>query len=115
MTFDQALGAAGLVVGVVGIVLAVIFYRRTVRTKLLAIGVTSPSPLVFTTQDIVVDYMGHSIKALSRSYILFWNRGTAAIEHSDFLEPIKFSADAPMLTMEILDRDVASQVSLDRD
>jgi hypothetical protein len=117
MTLEARLALGGLVVAVLGIILGYIiayfFYRRSVRTKVLAIAYTAPIPVLLTLEDIEVSYQGMPLKALSRSYVLLWNRGTSPIESSDFISPIQFNYKAPLLKLEILDKDAAAHVKLD--
>ena len=89
MSFETWLAIIGVVVGVLGIIVAYIFYRKTIRTKVLALAYTDPIPLVMTLGDITVEYMGVKIRALSRVYVLLWNRGTSPIEAQDFVAPIE--------------------------
>ena len=113
MTIDTLLGLFGAATGLIGLFLAYYFYRKSIRTKVLAIAYTDPIPLMMTLGNLEVAYHGSSISALSRTYILFWNRGTAPIEASDFLSPIKVKASAPILKLEIHDKDAAASVTLD--
>jgi hypothetical protein len=113
MSIDTLLGLFGSVTGLIGLFLAYFFYKKSVRTKILAIAYTDPIPLMMTLGNLEVVYGGFSITALSRAYILFWNRGTAPIEQSDFLSPIKVNASAPILNLHIHDKDPAASVTLD--
>ncbi|MCA1431257.1 hypothetical protein I6F29_36025 [Bradyrhizobium sp. NBAIM16] len=112
MTIDTFLGLFGAVTGLLGLFLAYYFYKKSVRTKVLGIAYTSPIPLLTTLGDLKVTYEGASISALSRVYILFWNRGTAPVEAADFLSPIKLDASAPILNLQIQDKDAAAAATL---
>jgi hypothetical protein len=107
MTMDTWLGLFGLLSGVVGSFLAYFFYKKSVRTKVLAIAYTDPIPLLMTLGNIEVIYEGKVLSALSRVYVLFWNRGTAPIEASDFLAPIAITTSEPILKLQIHDKDAA--------
>jgi hypothetical protein len=109
------LGLSGLVIGLVGIIAAYAFYKKSVRTKVLGVAYTAPIPIVLTLEDIDVSYKGATLKALSRVYVLLWNRGTAPIESADFLFPIAFKYKDPLVTLEISDKDAAARVKLDND
>jgi hypothetical protein len=113
MTIDTWLGLFGTLSGTVGLFLAYYFYKRSVRTKVLAIAYTDPIPLMMTLGDIEVIYEGKALSALSRVYILFWNRGTAPIEASDFLAPIAITTFEPILNLQIHDKDAAVAAVLD--
>jgi len=117
MSFETWLAIIGIVVGVLGILLGVvvayIFYRKTIRTKVLALAYTDPIPLVMTFADITVGYMGANISALSRVYVLLWNRGTSPIESQDFIAPIEYKLTDQILKLEIYDKDVATSAHLD--
>jgi len=112
MSVDTALGVFGASTGVIGILLAYYFYKKSVRTKVLAIAYTDPIPRLLTVGDLQVAYEGELISALSSVYILLWNRGTAPIESSDFLSPVTFSASLPILNLQIQDKDPAAAVGL---
>lgn len=113
MTIDTWLGLFGLLSGVVGSFLAYFFYKKSIRTKVLAIAYTDPIPLMMTLGDIEVVYEGKILSALSRVYILFWNRGTAPIEANDFLAPIAITTSQPILSLQIHDKDAAVSAVLD--
>ena len=93
--------------------LAYIFYRKTIRTKVLALAYTDPIPLVMTLGDITVEYMGVNISALSRVDVLLWNRGTSPIEAHDFVVPIQYKLTDQILKLEIYDKDMATSANLD--
>jgi len=117
MSFETWLAIIGIVVGVLGILLglivAYIFYRKTIRTKVLAVAYTDPIPLVMTLGDITVEYMGVNISALSRVDVLLWNRGTSPIEAQDFVAPIQYKLTDQILKLEIYDKDMATSANLD--
>ena len=117
MSFEIWLAVIGIVVGVLGILLglivAYVFYRKTIRTKVLALAYTDPIPLFMTLGDITVEYMGANISALSRVYVLLWNRGTSPIEAQDFVAPIEYKLNDQILKLEIYDKDVATSANLD--
>jgi hypothetical protein len=117
MSFETWLAIIGIVVGVFGILLglivAYVFYRKTIRTKVLALAYTDPIPLVMTLGDITVEYTGVNISALSRVYVLLWNSGTSPIEAQDFVAPIEYKLTDQILKLEIYDKDVATSANLD--
>lgn len=113
MSLDTWLGAVGIAVGLLGIALAYIFYRKAVRNKVLAIAYTDPIPLIMTFADIRVSYENTTITELSRVYVLLWNRGTAPIEAGDFIAPIKFSSNDPILRLGIHAKDPAVAAGMD--
>jgi hypothetical protein len=117
MSFETWLAIIGIVVGVLGILLGLIvayyFYRKTIRTKVLAFAYTDPIPLVMTLADMTVEYMGTNISALSRVYVLLWNRGTSPIEAQDFITPIEYKITDQILKLEICDKDAATSAHLD--
>jgi hypothetical protein len=113
MTIDTWLGLFGLLSGLVGSFLAYFFYKKSIRTKVLAISYTDPIPLMINMGDIEVVYEGKALSALSRVYVLFWNRGTAPIEASDFLSTIAITTSEPILNLQIHDKDAAVAAVLD--
>jgi hypothetical protein len=112
MTIDTFLGLFGAITGVIGLLAAYYFYRKSIRTKVLGIAFTDPIPILMTLGNLEVIYEGFTVSALSRVYILFWNRGTAAIEATDFLAPIKIGVAAPILNLQIHDKDAAASATL---
>ena len=113
MTIDTWLGLFGTISGLIGLFLAYYFYKKSIRTKVLAIAYTDPIPLMMTMGNVEVVYEGKAVSALSRVYVLFWNRGTARIEASDFLSPIVITTSEPVLNLQIHDKDAAVAAVLD--
>ncbi len=113
LSLDRALTLVSLLFGAIAIYLAVYFYRKTIRTKLLAIAYTEPIPLVVTFADLGVTYLDHQVKSACRVLILLWNKGTSPIEAGDFLEPIELRSPHPILRLEVLEKDAAVAASLD--
>ncbi|HEY8336905.1 MAG TPA: hypothetical protein VIQ05_24180 [Tardiphaga sp.] len=113
MTIDTWLGLFGTISGLVGLFLAYYFYKKSIRTKVLAISYTDPIPLMMTMGDVEVIYEGAVVRALSTIYILFWNRGTVAIEGSDFLAPVVITSSKSLLNLQIHDKDAAVAATLD--
>ena len=85
---DRMLAVLGLVSGLAGLWLAFYFYKKTIRTKVLAVAYTNPLPLMPPIADVGAYYLGAEQKSLSRVFVLFWNRGTAPIESDDFINAI---------------------------
>jgi hypothetical protein len=112
MSIDTWLGLFGTISGFIGLFLAYYFYKKSIRTKVLAISYTDAIPLMMTMGDLQVVYEGVSLRALSRVYVLFWNRGTSPIESGDFLAPIVISSSEPILNLQIHDKDAAVAASL---
>lgn len=114
MEVDRWLGILGLVTGLLGIYFAYYFYRKSIRTKVLAIAYSNPVPLMFPVPDVTVSYKETVQTALSRVFILLWNKGTAPIEVTDFLGPIKFRGDTSLF-LNIYDKDPTAKVALSED
>ncbi|MBZ5551141.1 MAG: hypothetical protein LAO21_00365 [Acidobacteriia bacterium] len=80
---------ASFTIGALGIVLAVVFYRRTRRTKTLSFAHRSVSifrnntPLISKLQ---VTYEGKATKTLTLTHLAFWNSGNETIRNIDFVE-----------------------------
>jgi hypothetical protein len=115
MNFD-IIGIGGLIVGIIGILVGIIvpiyFYRKSLRPKLLAVAYRGPFPLMLSIPGVTVTYLGAERKALSRTYILFWNRGTNPIEHTDFAVPIAFP-DTEVLTIDVIRKDPMALVKVE--
>jgi hypothetical protein len=85
----------------------------TTTSYALAIAYTDPIPMMMTLGNFEVVYEGATMSALSRVYVLLWNRGTSPIEADDFLYPITVTASVPILNLRIQDKDAAAAVVLD--
>ena len=114
MSVDRWIAIIGVTAAVLSILLTYVFYRKTVRTKLLGIGYTAPTPLMVTTENIALTYMGQSVTSIARVFILLWNKGTSPIEATDFITPISFKSDAPLLKIDVFDKDATSQIAIDK-
>ncbi|WP_144441566.1 hypothetical protein [Bradyrhizobium sp. CCGE-LA001] len=115
MTLDTYLGLFGAATGLLGLFLAYYFYKKSVRTKVLAIAYTDPIPRMVTFGKQEVVYEGVLMRALSTVYLLLWNRGTAPIEASDFLSPVSITASKQVLNLRVHDKDAAADVTLNED
>jgi hypothetical protein len=110
---DRWLGIIGAVFGVLGVFAAYYFYRRTIRSKVLSISYSKPVPLLASHPTVKALYNGAAIDALSMSIFLFWNKGSAPIEASDFIEPVKLKSADKVLDIAILDEDFAADAKID--
>jgi hypothetical protein len=108
MNIERWLGVSGLLIGVIGLLLARYFYIKTIRAKVLAIAYTNPIPLILPMKEISVSYLGTTQTALSRVFVLLWNKGTSAIESSDFIGPITLQGGESILLLKIYDKDAAA-------
>jgi hypothetical protein len=104
--FDRWVGVIGLAIGLCACCLAYYFYRKTIRAKLLAIAYTSPVPLVVADAGIVLP---DEVKR-TRSFLLFWNKGTAPITESDFTRPIMIESPNEVTEVATFEKDPASTV-----
>ena len=116
MTLEQWLGVLGLVVGVLGLGLAYYFYRKTIRTKVLAISYTDPIPIRLhgdgsSKVPSVDEQQGYG----SRSFVLLWNRGASPIEASDFALPILIKEQNNIVSAAVFDKDMAAKVSIEKE
>jgi hypothetical protein len=112
MNIDQWLGVSGLLIGVLGLLSARFFYINTIRAKILAIAYTNPIPLILPMKEISVSYLGTTQTALSRVFVLLWNKGTSAIESSDFIGPITLQSGESILLLKIYDKDAAATAAV---
>ena len=110
--FDRLLGILGLVIGLIGIGLAYYFYVKTIRTKLLAIAHTKPVSLQLPVDDVPPEYLLIEDEP-SRVFMLLWNRGTAPIERSDFVEPIKILPTEHVLRIRAFEQEGAAAATVD--
>jgi hypothetical protein len=112
MDLDRFLATLGVVVGLISIGVAYYFYRKTVRTKLLAYAYTKSVSLRLPDLYGVPQNYLKGANEPSRAFVLFWNRGTSPIEGSDFVEPIKVLPTERILRIAAHEQDgaVASKV-----
>ncbi|QRG08795.1 hypothetical protein EZH22_11240 [Xanthobacter dioxanivorans] len=93
MGFDRALGIIGLVVGILSIWLARHYYKKSLVTKIIGFCVTEPIRLS-TSSDVKSSVDGEIYDYLEKRYYLLWNKGSSAIEYSDFISDIQIKRDA---------------------
>jgi hypothetical protein len=89
----------GIVIGVIGIILAFVFYFRSkeksrpcyAAVRRVLIG----SPNSSLPPEIEITYQGQKISSLYRTVIYFWNAGTKTLDHEDVAssDPIVFHFD----------------------
>jgi hypothetical protein len=106
MNIDRWLAVIGLLGTFVGFPLAYYFYIKTIKTKRLAYAYTRPVSLQLPLSDKPPPYL-HDAKGSSRVFMLLWNRGTAPIEKSDFVQPIKVGPAERVLHVEAHEQDTA--------
>jgi hypothetical protein len=110
MNVDRWIAVLALVVAAFGLLLARYFYIKTIRTKVLGIAYTNPIPLILPLKEINVSYLGATQTALSRVFVLLWNKGTSPIESSDFIVPITVRGGEKVLVLKTYDKDAAATV-----
>jgi hypothetical protein len=110
MNVDRWIAVLALFVAALGLLLAYYFYIKTIRTKVLGIAYTNPIPLILPLKEINVSYLGAAQTALSRVFVLLWNKGTSPIESNDFIAPITVRAGEKVLVLKTYDKDAAATV-----
>ena len=99
---------ASFFVGTIGIVLAVVFYRRTKRTKTLSFAHRSISIFRDSTplmSKLQVMYQGKATTNLTLTHLAFWNSGNETIRHIDLVDndPLHIQiAEGEVLDAELL-------------
>jgi hypothetical protein len=105
---DRWLGIAGVVIGVLGIVIGVAvayyFYLKSIRTKRLAYACTVGVPITIGP---------HVTGSNVERFLLLWNRGTAPIVGSDFVKPISVESPIELWNISVHSKDAASSVEGD--
>jgi len=96
VNFSDTISVAGCLLGVIGIVLAIVFYIRGKRTKKLIFDVQVFGLLSDTTaslKDFAATYQEQPLSRLTAAKILLWNSGTDVIDRKDVAEtePIRIS------------------------
>jgi len=117
MDFDRLLTVLGVLIGLIGILIGIAvayyFYRKTIQRKRLAYAYTKPVSLQLPLDDVPPEYLQGG-KEPSRVLMLLWNRGTAPIEKSDFVEPIKILPTEKVLRIKAHERYGASEANIDQ-
>jgi hypothetical protein len=119
VTASDRLGIAGLAIGILGIVLAVIsiaYDRRQARLVYQMTGsrVVRAAP----THGITVQYNGEDIPQVTRTQIIFWNAGQKTFEETSIVEeyPVQFrfeGEDTRVLSVELIGTsDLANKFSV---
>jgi hypothetical protein len=108
-SIDRWLALGALIVAILGCGLAYHFYRKTIRTKLLAIAHSSPVP--FAVADPAVSMPADAKQV--RTFVLLWNQGSAPIVETDFTKPISIDNAKEVTMVSIFDKDAASTILLD--
>jgi hypothetical protein len=107
------IGIAGVAVGLVGIIAAIYFYKKTIRTKILSVAYTKIVAPLPSVPGVHKTYKGAAAEELSRAFFLLWNTGTAPIEKDDFVSPIEVKDGAVILDIEIFEKDPLVQATVD--
>lgn len=115
LSIDRWLAVVGLVAAIFSLWLARYYYIKSVRTKILAIAVTNPLPLLLKIDGVSVYYLGREQNDLSRVFVLLWNRGTAPIEGDDFIEPIAIKDPHKVVSLKMFEKDPAADVRIDEE
>jgi hypothetical protein len=116
MNVDRWLGVLGLIGTVLSLALAYYFYVKSIRTKVLAIAYAGPISLLPATPDtpnLRHLYRDKEVTKLSRVLVLFWNKGTAPIESTDFIAPIEVQPRESIVGLRIVEKDPAASVTVD--
>lgn len=104
ITLDQWLAVSGLIIGIVGIILAIYFFRRSEKIPKPTF-VTSPGVKTLVHPDLAklgivsIRIADRSIgeRGISSVRVFFWNSGSRDIRSSDILKPFTVRSAAPIL------------------
>jgi len=106
---------AGIVISIISIVLAVMFYRRQktkqqIGYRIESYGVVGPSTQI--SKDLRLYYKGRSIPLVTRTTITIWNNGNQKIDATDFAprEPLRIQLDDSSAILEVQEINATSEV-----
>ena len=114
---DRAIGVLGLLMSVLSGLYAVHTHRQSRYPKRLLYdaGPTFALAKIYDSDaTITMTYEDISTKAVFRTLVLVWNKGSTPIEHTDVLQPlhISWSAEAPVVKAGVLMKDAATIVEM---
>ncbi|MBT2789183.1 hypothetical protein [Paraburkholderia strydomiana] len=103
-------GWVGSIIGILGVVAAVITYFLTRQRSRFAYRTSGERLLGLTTEglppDITVQYRGQEIPRLTRTLVVFWNDGEKSVSGEDVVgsDPLRlrFADDARVLAATVL-------------
>lgn len=79
----------GVATGLIGIALAIYFYKRSVKKKRISYNFRHfhlVSRTVTSLPDFTFSYKGANLSQLTATKFIFWNSGTDIVEHKDVAE-----------------------------
>jgi hypothetical protein len=121
ISFDRFLAVAGLVLAIVSLVAAFIFYKKSLKTK-EPIYIVSKISLIQNNisqmNGLEISYKDRKIENLSASKIVFWNKGTETIDNQDIIkqDPLRIECSENNHILEatvIGSNKLANQLSLE--
>lgn len=121
LTRDTILSIAGLIFGIIGIILAIVFYFKGKKSKkpyylMKSFNIISDN-FGNRIEDIEILFKGQKIKDLTVTKIVIWNSGNETINKSDIPETTKFGIGAKeeikIYDIEIIENtDTANNITL---
>ena len=110
---DWWLSSSGWVIGVLGVVLAVVAWVRPYRSKMLAWDVVSNTPIAAVPagagHELEITYSGRPVKAAHLLVVRLKNIGREAVEVDDYAQPVRFefSDASELLTYAVVRQSTA--------
>lgn len=89
------LESVGFVVGLVGVILSIILYRKSAFKKTLSYGIISQNPLIALPDDILerieISFQGELVANVRLIALKLQNSGNVSIIPDDFISPLDIS------------------------
>jgi hypothetical protein len=102
-------GYTGVIIGIIGILLSVYFYRKSIIRPKPAYQMASMrliDEISDTNGHIEILFNGEKVDRLTKTQIAFWNAGSSTINNKDVVERdpiiIKYSKDSKILNHSII-------------
>jgi hypothetical protein len=112
MNVDRLIGIVGIVIGALGVLVAIFvplyFYRKSLRPKVLIFANTMPVPISIGDRPS----LPFSDTKL-RSFLLLWNNGSAPIVEGDFVRPISIDKPKEVTEIKIFRKDAATALQVE--
>ena len=127
MNLDKYIGIAGFLIGIFGITLSYITYRKSRRSKSLCYDIEHNNLIKdFSVHlsGLSVKYKNKGIKNLTSTKLVFWNSGSEIIDKSDVVEKFPlliFAAenikilDVQLLEFNNFRNDISARIMPDQD
>lgn len=120
-SIDRFLGVAGLVLAIVSLAAAFIFYKKSLKTKEPIYIISNISLIqnnISQMNGLEISYKDRKIENLSVSKIVFWNKGAETLDNQDIIkiDPLRIECSENNYILDatiIRSNKLANQLSLE--